>query len=108
MGEPPVIYDHFYIHSVPLDTKITLVASGSVEQLPSIHSSLVLSLSTGVHSFNPNTQEEEAGGSQVQGHLPLYRWFSPSLGYLILYLNKRRRRQRRRRRRERRTSKECS
>lgn len=65
-----MIYDHFYIHSVPLDTKITLVASGSVEQLPSIHSSSVLSLSTGVHSFNPNTQEEEAGESQVQGHLP--------------------------------------
>lgn len=88
--------------------KITLVTSDLVEQFPNIHSSLGLSLSTEMHPCNPNTQEEEAGGSQVQGHLPPQSWFSSSLGYLRLYLNKRRRRQRRRRRRGRRTSKECS
>lgn len=47
-----MIYANFYIHSAPLDTKITLVASGSVEQFPNIHSSLGLSLSTGVHPCN--------------------------------------------------------
>lgn len=88
--------------------KITLVAWGSVEQLPSIHSSLGLGLSTGVHPCNPYTQEEEAGGSQVQRHHLLQNRFSSSLGYLKFYLKKRRRRQRRRRRRERRTHKECS
>lgn len=68
--------------------KITLVTSDLVEQFPNIHSSLGSSLSTEVHPCNPNTQEEEAGGSQVQGNLLLQSWFSSSLGYLRLYLKK--------------------
>ena len=32
-----------------------------------------------VHVCNPSTQEVEAGGSEVQGHLQMHRGFKPGL-----------------------------